>query len=163
VTPRQTLFHHQLGFTAWLCVADHLTWKPLHRKRDKHHFYFLKPLQIQNLKRKKWGGHGILCPPRLKKWGGHVPRVPHQIAPMLEFGATIILLSHDQIYYALNIHQKLKHRKQQLNKKQKGMGKHGKKCEIVQPSLFLKWTVVVLRGSGWAMAPQIFAWPQFSS
>ena len=31
---------------------------------------FLKPLQIQNLKRKKWGGHGILCPPHLKKWGG---------------------------------------------------------------------------------------------
>jgi len=29
------------------------------------------------------GGHGILYPPRLKKWGGHVPRVPHQIAPML--------------------------------------------------------------------------------
>jgi len=22
--------------------------------------------------------------PRLKKWGGHVPRVPHQIAPMVE-------------------------------------------------------------------------------
>ena len=43
---------------------------------------FLKPLQIQNLKRKKWGGRGILCPPRLKKWGGHVLRVPHQIAPM---------------------------------------------------------------------------------
>jgi len=21
--------------------------------------------------------------PRLKKWGGHVPRVPHQIAPMV--------------------------------------------------------------------------------
>ena len=37
---------------------------------------------MQNLKRKKWGRHGILCPPRLKKWGGHVPRVPHQIAPM---------------------------------------------------------------------------------
>ena len=33
-------------------------------------------------KDKKWGEHGILCPPRLKKWGGHVPPVPHQIAPM---------------------------------------------------------------------------------
>ena len=43
---------------------------------------FLKSLQIQNLKRKKCWGHGILCPPRLKKWGRHVPRVPHQIAPM---------------------------------------------------------------------------------
>jgi len=43
---------------------------------------FLKPLQIQTLKRKKWGEPDMLCPPRLKKWGGHVPRVPHQIAPM---------------------------------------------------------------------------------
>jgi len=34
-------------------------------------------------KEKKWGGRGILCPPRLKKCGGHVPRVPHQIAPMV--------------------------------------------------------------------------------
>jgi len=29
------------------------------------------------------GGHGILCPPLSKKVGGHVPRVPHQIAPMV--------------------------------------------------------------------------------
>jgi len=32
---------------------------------------------------RKSGGHGILCPPRLTKWREHVPRVPHQIAPML--------------------------------------------------------------------------------
>jgi len=35
-------------------------------------------------KEKRVGGHGILFPPRLKKWVGHVPRVPHQIAPMLK-------------------------------------------------------------------------------
>ena len=45
-------------------------------------FLFLQPLQIQNLKRRMWGGHSILCP-RLKKWGGHVPRVPYVIAPMI--------------------------------------------------------------------------------
>jgi len=33
--------------------------------------------------REKCGGHDMLCSPRLKKWRGHVPRVPHQIAPML--------------------------------------------------------------------------------
>jgi len=32
-------------------------------------FLFFKPLEIQNLNR--------------KKWGEHIPRVPHQIAPML--------------------------------------------------------------------------------
>jgi len=49
-------------------VACHLTSKPLHTKRDKHHL--------------AQGGHGILCLPRMKKWGGNVPRVTHQIAPM---------------------------------------------------------------------------------
>ena len=34
-------------------------------------------------KEKKVGGHGILYPPRLKNWAGNVPRVPHQIAPMI--------------------------------------------------------------------------------
>jgi len=43
---------------------------------------FLKPLQIQNLKRKKWGEHGILCPPIWKRGG---TRVSHQVAPMLVF------------------------------------------------------------------------------
>ena len=45
-------------------------------------FLFLQPLQIQNLKRKMWGGHSILCPPS-EKVGGHVPRVPYLIAPMI--------------------------------------------------------------------------------
>jgi len=34
-------------------------------------------------KEKKVGGHGILCLPRLKNLRGHVPRVPHQIVPMI--------------------------------------------------------------------------------
>ena len=37
---------------------------------------------MQNLK-KKSGGHSILCSPPSEKVGGHVPRVPHQIAPMV--------------------------------------------------------------------------------
>jgi len=41
----------------------------------------LKPLQIQNLKRKKWRDMTYYIP-HMKKWGGHVPRVPHQIPPM---------------------------------------------------------------------------------
>jgi len=41
---------------------------------------FFKPLQIQTLKRKKWGDMAYYNP--TWKSGGHVPRVPHQIAPM---------------------------------------------------------------------------------
>jgi len=54
--------------------SSHKTWQtPL---------LFLKSLQIQNLERKKWGTWHIMSPPS-EKVGGHVPRVPHQIAPML--------------------------------------------------------------------------------
>ena len=45
-------------------------------------FLFLQPLQIQNLKRKMWGGIAYYAP-RLKNWGGHVPRVPYLIALMI--------------------------------------------------------------------------------
>ena len=62
------------GLPSNLKSSSHKTWQTS--------VLFLKPLQIQNLRRKKVGGHDILSPPRLKKWGGHVPRVPHQIAPM---------------------------------------------------------------------------------
>jgi len=41
---------------------------------------FLKPLEIQNL-RKKSGGTWHIMFPRLKKWGGHVPRVPTKLRP----------------------------------------------------------------------------------
>ena len=50
----------------------HKTWQTL--------LLFLKPLQIQTLKRKKWGDMAYYNP--TWKSGGHVPRVPHQIAPM---------------------------------------------------------------------------------
>jgi len=54
--------------------SSHKTWQisPL----------FLKPLQIQNLKEKKWGDMAYYIPPP-EKVGEHVPRVPHQIAPIL--------------------------------------------------------------------------------
>jgi len=50
-----------------------------------------KPLQIQM--RKTWGRHGILYTPP-EKVGGHVPRVPHQIAPMMESTSTKIYSFH---------------------------------------------------------------------
>jgi len=54
---------------------------PSNMKSSSHNTWqtsllFLKPLQIQNLKRKKWGGHDILCPPHLKKWGACPPSPP---------------------------------------------------------------------------------------
>jgi len=38
----QSVITHQtsVSTSTWLCVAYHLTWKALHTKRDKHHFYF---------------------------------------------------------------------------------------------------------------------------
>jgi len=42
----------------------------------------LKPLQIRNLREESGGTWHIMSPPS-KNVGGHVPRVPHQIAPML--------------------------------------------------------------------------------
>jgi len=52
--------------------SSHKTWQTS--------LLFLKPLQIQNLKRKKWGGHGILSPSRLKKWGTRPPCPPPNCA-----------------------------------------------------------------------------------
>jgi len=64
VIPHQAMFQHQLGYMYGLPPnmksSSHKTWQTS--------LLFLKPLQIQNLKRKKWG---------------HVSRVPHQIAPMV--------------------------------------------------------------------------------
>jgi len=31
---------NSVSTSTWLCVAYYLTWKALHTKRDKHHFYF---------------------------------------------------------------------------------------------------------------------------
>jgi len=54
----------------------HQTWQTL--------LLFLKPLQIHNLKRKKWGTWHIIYP-HLKKWGtrprGHVPVSPTKLRP----------------------------------------------------------------------------------
>jgi len=44
--------------------------------------FLFKALQMQNLKRKKWGDGAYDVPPS-EKVGGHVPRVPHQITPMI--------------------------------------------------------------------------------
>jgi len=77
VIPHQTLFQHQhlatCNLPSNMKSSSHKTWQTS--------LIFLKPLQIQNLIRKKCGGHGILYPLTWKS-GGHVPRVPHQIAPM---------------------------------------------------------------------------------
>jgi len=53
--------------------SSHKTWKTS--------LLFLKPRQIQNPKRKRWGAWHVMSPPS-EKVGGHVPSVPHQIAPM---------------------------------------------------------------------------------
>jgi len=71
-----------------LCFNINLTMRglPSNMKSSSHETWqtsllFLKPLQMQNLKRKKWGGHGILCPPRLKKWGDTSPVSPTKLRP----------------------------------------------------------------------------------
>ena len=62
-------------FHTWLCFNINLAMYslPSNMNSSSHKAWqtsllFLKPLQIQNLKRKNEGGHFILCPPRLKKW-----------------------------------------------------------------------------------------------
>jgi len=76
VIPHQALFQHELGYvrpTISHESSSHKTWQTS--------LLFLKPLQMQNLKRKKWGSMVYYVPPP-EKVGRHVPRVPHQIAPM---------------------------------------------------------------------------------
>jgi len=50
------------------------------KKRDKCHL-FLQLIQMQNLKRKMWGGHSILCHPSEKVRGTRSPCL-HLIVPM---------------------------------------------------------------------------------
>jgi len=64
------------GLPTKLKTSSHKTWQIS--------LLFLKPLQIQNLKRKKWGDMAYYVPPVWKSGGTHVPRVPHQIAPMAD-------------------------------------------------------------------------------
>ena len=62
--------------------SSHKTWQTS--------YLVLKPLQIQTLREKSGGTWHIIYPPPLKKWWGHVPRVPHQIAPMLDTSQMIV-------------------------------------------------------------------------
>ena len=54
------------GLPSEMKSSSHKTWQTS--------LLFLKPLLIQHLKRKKSGGHGILCPP-VSKSGGHTSPV----------------------------------------------------------------------------------------
>jgi len=59
---------------------------PSNKKSSSHKTWqtsllFLKPLQIQNLNRKKWEGHRILCSPILKKWGDTSSVSPTKLRP----------------------------------------------------------------------------------
>jgi len=70
----QTRFQHELGYvypTIKLESSLHKTWQTL--------LLFLKPLQIQTLKRKKWGDMGYHIP-HLKKWGTRPPYSPPNCA-----------------------------------------------------------------------------------
>ena len=71
-------------------MAYNLTWKSSSYKTWQISLLFLKPLQMQNLKRKKVGGQGTLCPPPSGKVGA-----PHQIAPMLACAAEKLSLFRD--------------------------------------------------------------------
>ena len=75
------------GLPSNLKSSLHKTWQTL--------LLFLKPLQIQNLTKKKWGGHGILCPPPSEKVEGTRPPCPPlncAHAPMTYRGPTPILV-----------------------------------------------------------------------
>jgi len=77
VIPHQTLFQHQLGYV-WPTIYH----EKLFTRNVTNTTFILKSLQIQNLKRKKGGDMAYYVTPS-EKVGGHVPRVPHQIAPMI--------------------------------------------------------------------------------
>jgi len=73
----QTLFQHQLGYV-WPSIKH----KKLFRQNVTNITFIFETSPIQNLKRKKWGNMAYYVPPS-EKVGGQVPRVPHQIAPMV--------------------------------------------------------------------------------
>ena len=54
--------------------------KSFSRKTRQTSLLFLKPLQLQNLKREKWGTWHIMFP-RLKKWGDTSPVSPTKFRP----------------------------------------------------------------------------------
>ena len=67
--PHQTLFQHE---PSNLKSSLHKTWQTL--------LLFLKPLQIHNLKRKKWGDMAYYTP-HLKKWGDASHVSPTKLRP----------------------------------------------------------------------------------
>jgi len=76
VIPHQTMLHHQLGFMYGL---------PPNMKSSSHKMWqasllFLKPLQIQNLKRKTWGDIAYYVPPVWKSGGTRPPCPPPNCA-----------------------------------------------------------------------------------
>ena len=69
--PHQTLFQHELGY----CVAYHLTYKALHTKRHKHHFYFWNLSKYKTWREKNGGDMAYYVPP-VSKSGGTRPPCP---------------------------------------------------------------------------------------
>jgi len=55
--PHQILFKHQLGY------VQHLTWKALHTKCDKHHFYFCNLSKYKTWRENVWRTWHIISPP----------------------------------------------------------------------------------------------------
>ena len=43
----------------------------------------LRAKKVRGKREKKWGGHGILCLPRLKKWGDKSPVSPTKLRPWM--------------------------------------------------------------------------------
>jgi len=86
--------HQTIPTSTWLCMAYHLASTALHTIPNKHHFYFLKLSKYKTYKEES-GGTWHIMSPRLKKWRGHVPRVPHQIAPMIPISTTAIIMCKD--------------------------------------------------------------------
>jgi len=70
---------NSVSTSTWVCVTSNISTS---HKTWQTSLLFLELLQIQNQKRKSGGTLHIMSPPP-EKVGGHVPRVPHQIAPML--------------------------------------------------------------------------------
>ena len=64
--------------STWLCVTSNM--KSSTHKTWQTSLLFLKPLQIQNLKRKTWGTWHIIPPPSEKVWGTRPPCPPPNCA-----------------------------------------------------------------------------------
>jgi len=79
-----------------LRITD-LTWKALHTKRDKHHFYFWNFSKYKTW-REKVGGHRILCPPPEKVRGTRPPCPP----PICARGGV-----HDEMHHVLQTSWKM--------------------------------------------------------